>query len=791
MRRGIIVLLCLIFCAFNVHSQEENNHLITGKVIDAESKEVLEYATITFSGKSSTKTLGTITDNKGKFEIIVPEGKYTIIVEYLAYKTITLKSQVISNSTHYGSIELSQDTEIIESIKIIGEKKTVELKPKKLIYNVKKDIAAQGGMITEVLNNIPSITIENNTPMVRGQRATVMVNGKTSTLSKEDALKSLPAGSVEKVEVITSPGAQYKASYKSIINIILKKGKDEGLNASITASAGFKDIYGGLLTLNYKSKGVNFFTNASYSNRNQIRLFENKNRYLSGGVPIRYLNEELEFDSKNQGIQSTVGADFEVSKNTTITTSVNYTNLNYDRRTHTKSHILDTSFNEISNNMRDYDSDFKNEIMEFLVEGSHNFSNEGQTLNGFVKYSNDIEKTRDVITNTNPNFNSEAYKLKNKLINTEVDLNFTSPLTDAIGYTAGINSIISKLPFRNDTGISNIDYNENVHAAFVDVNFTKGNFYIEAGMRGEFSKSNVDYLDFNINQERKLNKFFPSAYAEYTISDSKLVSFYYGKNIERADFSRLQPFEERFSETSSFIGNERLQPMTMDTYSLDFTYSKDRLTIVPALYFTKFNEYWQDVTYETGEQIDGISKLITTPQNVGYVNLYGLNLTTTYKATNNINFTFNTSLYNFDQHGIFETTNVFGQPVVVDFNRKSLNGDIKLLSQFNFPDVIKFQTNIVHNLISEGPISTRKAYTYASFGASKDLLEKKGTLSLNVSDIFNSNQIKRDRFDTNYFSSSINKNKYPDVVLSFTYRFNQSKNNRKINFDKKDKKPKI
>ena len=135
--RLTISIKMFLFCALHVQSQETTNYTITGKVIDAENGDALEYATITFNPKGSSQIIGAITNHKGNFEISVAKGKYTITVEYLAYKTKIFKSQDIVNNVHYGSIELSEDTELLEDIKIIGEKKTIELKPKKLIYNVK------------------------------------------------------------------------------------------------------------------------------------------------------------------------------------------------------------------------------------------------------------------------------------------------------------------------------------------------------------------------------------------------------------------------------------------------------------------------------------------------------------------------------------------------------------------------------------------------------------------------------------------------------------------------------
>lgn len=785
MNKALITAYFMLFSILYVQSQ---NFTISGKVVDATTKDVLEYATVTFKPKGSSELIGGITNKKGKFEISVPKGKYTITVEFLSYKSKIFKSQDIKNDVHFGSIELSEDTEFLDDVVVIGEKKTIEIKPKKLVYNVSKDIASEGTMVSDILNNVPSVTVESDIPTIRGQKATIMVNGKTSSLSKGDALKSLPSGSVERIEVITHPGAQYKASYGSIINIILKKGKDEGLNASITAQIGSKDIYGGLLTLNNKTKKVNFFTNTSFSHRDKIRTSNSENEYFSGGSTTSFLNEDSKYSNKKNGLITTIGADFYLSKNTTLTTSVNYTKLNYDSKTRTNSSILDAAMIETSFNEREHLGDFEDEIVELIAEFEHQFTKEGRTLSSSITYTNDVESNKDGVTNTNISYTNESYAQENKLLNTEFDIKYTSPITEKTSLTIGYNGGFGKVPFRNSTPNKNIDYAEDVHSAFGQYAYESDKFYVEIVLRGEFAKTTTDYLDLDISQKRTLNDFFPSSYMQYAINDAKTISLSYSKGIGRVVPSQLQPFEEKYSETSSYIGNENLKPLYIDSYGLDYTYSTDKLMLIPALFYNKYNDWWQTITYETGEQIDGINKLITTPQNVGYVNYYGASLTASYKVSNQLNFTFDTTLYNFDQHGIFETINMVSQPISIDYNKKSFNGNFKLLTQLKFPKIVNIQTNISHFLKSEGPVSTRKAYTYASLAMNKDLLDKKATVSLSINDVFNSKETNRDRFSDNYFSNSIIKDK-PDIVLSFTYRFNQSKSNRKIILDKKDKKP--
>ena len=252
----------------------------------------------------------------------------------------------------------------------------------------------------------------------------------------------------------------------------------------------------------------------------------------------------------------------------------------------------------------------------------------------------------------------------------------------------------------------------------------------------------------------------------------------------------MQPYEEKISETSSYKGNETLEPVKFYSLSIDYTYSKTNFTISPNLFFQKYKGYWEEVTYETGEKVNGISKLITTPENAGDLNYYGANITSTLKVNNVLNFTSNIYLVNFDRTGTFETINMANQTIVKNFNNSNWTGSASLLTQIKINNLFDLQVNAKHRLKSEDLYFSRKARTYASLAINKDIFEKEASISLTIDDLFLSNTTNRDRFDTNYFSKSFIENKHRTILLSFTYRFNQSKKDRRIDFDKKDFIPK-
>lgn len=777
-------------------SQEKSNPLytISGKIIDASTQLPLEDATIIFKSIDSTHlNCGGITNARGKFSIDVEKGTYNASVEFLSYKTKKLNISSITRDLNIGTIELEIDMEFLNEIEIIGEKSTIAFKRNKVIYTVGKDVSSNGGVATDILNNIPLISVDPNGGIsLRGfDSPTILINGKTSSLSKADALKTIPANSIEKIEVLTNPGAKYKAASTGIINIILKKEKDDGLNASITAAGGYKDYYGGMLTLNHKSKKVNFYTNASYFHRNPIEKATYENEYFENDVTASFLNESSENNNKANGFTSIIGADFYISNKATLSTKFNYTSINNEGLTTTNSKIFDASKTVVSNNLRHHTGNFDDEIFEFIIDYEQLFNKDGQKLTAYFMHTNDNEVYNNVITNSNLTFTNEDYIEDNSLKNNEISVDFTSPIGENNTYTFGYLGEFGKVPFTyaGTSGDNFIDYSEDVHAGFAEFENESDKFYFGIGLRAEFSTYKINYQTSNTTLNKTFNDFFPSTYLEYSFSDSKSLSLSYNRAIQRPGYYYLQPFEQKFSETSSYIGNPNLNPFYIDAATLTYSYSGNKLTIVSSLFFNRYNDFWQDVTYETGEQINGINKIIRTPINLGKVDNYGASLTAIVKASKSLNFTASANIYNFDQTGVFETVNEANQPISIDYNQASINGSFGLLTQVKIPNLFNFQTNVQHNLISEGPVSTRKAYTYANAAISKDLFNKKASINLTVDDLFLSNKTDRDRFDTNYFSKSLTQNKYRTIILSFTYRFNQSKKDRRIDFDKKEIKP--
>ena len=247
---------------------------ITGTVLDKDSNQPLEYATLVLQNvRNPNRVTGGITDANGKFEVETFPGKYNISIEYISYSTYKMDDQLLKSSTDLGIIKLTLDVAQLDEVLVVGEQTTVELRLDKKVYNVGQDLTVKGGSVTDVLDNVPSVSVdvEGNISLRGNESVRILINGKPSALSgfSPETLQQLPAETIEKVEVITNPSARYDAEGTAgILNIILKQSKTTGLNGSVNAFAGHPDNYGGALSLNLRRKKFNIFTNTSYRYRN-------------------------------------------------------------------------------------------------------------------------------------------------------------------------------------------------------------------------------------------------------------------------------------------------------------------------------------------------------------------------------------------------------------------------------------------------------------------------------------------------------------------------------------------
>ncbi|MCX6185093.1 MAG: carboxypeptidase-like regulatory domain-containing protein, partial [Flavobacterium sp.] len=312
----------VFFLSISVSAQDKSAKKIKlkGTVVEKVSKQPLEYATISLLNATSSKIEGGgITNNKGEFEVVIPAGLYDLKIEFISFKTSLFKNQNYSESKNLGQLVLEEDFTQLNQVEVRAEKSTVEIKLDKKVYNVGQDLLVKGGTVSDVLDNIPSVTVdvEGNVALRGNENVRILIDGKpTNAINISEALRLIPADAIDKVEVITNPSARYDAEGGGgILNIILKKGKNQGINGTVLASVGSPESSSLSGNFNAKSELANFFTTLGYNKRNgpgntliNQQNFDNSNNLVS------YIEERRNNQRLSEGFNSIVGIELFLDK---------------------------------------------------------------------------------------------------------------------------------------------------------------------------------------------------------------------------------------------------------------------------------------------------------------------------------------------------------------------------------------------------------------------------------------------------------------------------------------------
>lgn len=289
----------------------------------------MEYTTVSlFKQADSTLTTGIITDKMGEFMLEnIPPGNYYLSISFIGYKTFVKPSISITPGNFeqkLGILMLSPNEKGLGTVKIEGEKNMVTLDIDKKVYDVTKNITNTGGSASDVLGNVPSVSVDvdGNISLRGSESVVVLIDGKPSGLSgssRKAILDNIPASSIESVEIISNPSAKYDADGMSgIINIKLKKDRSKGLNGSLALSAGTRNKYNAAFSLNYRDSKFNFFTNYSYRYNHS---FNNGTAYngFFGNDTSYYIDQYTDGYRKGGNHLARAGFDFYPNQRNTFT----------------------------------------------------------------------------------------------------------------------------------------------------------------------------------------------------------------------------------------------------------------------------------------------------------------------------------------------------------------------------------------------------------------------------------------------------------------------------------------
>ena len=802
MKKIILLILLISFSAIAQRPNSKRTSKITlnGTVLETKTKQPLEYATLVLTNTKTKQVLGGVTNIKGLFSVDAPSGNYTIKVEFIGFKTKDLGTKNLVSSTNLGTILLSEDAETLDEVEIIAEKSTVEIRLDKKIYNVGKDMTVKGGNASDVLDNVPSVNVdvEGNVSLRGSENVRILIDGKPSSLvglNGTDALKQLPSDAIEKVEVITSPSARYDAEGTAgILNIILRKGKITGFNGSINTSVGNPDLARLSTNLNYRTKKINLFSSIGYSYNNgpgnsNIDITNFNNNVITG-----FHTEDRDYSRKRKRFNSRIGLEYFLNDKSSLTGTFSLGSS--DGNNYSTNSILDFDANktETANNSRIEDEDNDGFNTQYSLNYTNNIDDKGQKLIINAQYSQNENDEAANISNNSTLVETNTTKSHSK--NTLFQLDYVLPLGQKsqleFGHKADLQKSNSDFIVNNITNDPNffdasnsLDFNQNVYAFYTQYGRKSDKFSYLLGLRAEITDIDLTLVNTSETSKKDYTEWFPTVNFGFEINDTDNLTLGYSRRLRRPRSWFLNPFESRNSDTYIFKGNPDLDPTFTNSLDLGYTTRISKLTLNSSVYYQRSTNNFQFVTQEETRTIGGVPTPIQLrqPINLSSEDRYGFELTTNYNPSKKVRLSGSFNYFKFKTDGEFTYSDSQNQITTQNFDAKNSSWFARFNARITLPAKIEWQTRVMYRGPQEQAQSNRKGMLSTNLAFSKDILKDKASLVLNVSDVFNT----RKRISTTYIPSRDNPRSITDqefqwrqrqITLSFTYRFNQKKNQR-------------
>lgn len=792
--------LFLLFALFSMSEMMSQNQLvISGKIIDKDTKQPLEYASVIFQSTTDANYItGEITDENGDFTFEVNADVYEIKVEYMGFDAMTIPERTVNTDWNMGTIEVSAGDEQLEDLVIAVERSPVEIKLDKRIYNVGDDNVVKGGTASDVLDNIPSVSVDSDgTVSLRGNESVrVLIDGKPSGMASNiaDALKMLSAESIEQVEVITNPSARYEAEGGAgLINIILKKGKNQGVNGNVTATVSDPFGYSVASTLNYREENFNIFANLSYRDNKTLGNSVNNSEYFDeNGNTSQFVDEYSNRERMRRGFNGNIGFEWYLTDKLTWNNNFSWRRSHGDNPNEVIYHTFDAQRNPDNSRVRNTAEDDMKENVDYTSEFTYKFNDEGHQLLAsatvFKNYDIEDSNIRTYMLGTDNSLSEDITKAQEADLNHQLRLDYTLPINDNTHFEAGylgtfnkldtdyeVNSYNNGILEPNELFLNNLEYKENIQALYTQFGSKINRFSYMLGLRWESSKINVNQFVTNDFNEKKYNNFFPSVFLNYEFNESTNASISYSKRVRRPRGRMLNPISDYSSSISFFMGNPDLDPAFTDAFDVGFMKRWNYFTLSTSAYLNRTTDSFEFVRRINGVNDEGIPITVMSPINLSDEYRYGMEFNFNYTPYHWLKLNGNLNLFQQQTRGDYTFTDFDGNEVYQNFDQDAFRWTGRLTARVNLPADIDWQTNYMY--FSGGNNSQGKMLDNhnINMSLSKDFFNDRATLSLNVQDLLNS---RKWRNETYLETANIYREmqwRERTFNLSFTYRFNQSK----------------
>lgn len=775
---------------------------LTGKVVDAQSGEPVEFATVSlFNRRDSSLVTGGITNMKGEFAVDqIPVGVYRVSISFIGYRPARRDSLAFTfqqPEINVGKIMLNPSAQQLAEVEVVAEKEVFEQSIDKRVFNVEKNIVSLGGSANDILETIPSVSvdIDGNISLRGSTGVIVLIDGRPSGLTGADRaaiLAQIPASAIERIEVVTNPSAKYDAEgMAGIINVILKKNKLEGFNGMTTFSAGTRHKYNGSLDLNYRTGSWNTFMSYSYRYDERFnRGFANRQNTL--GEQTLFLDQSQFGMSYDATHLIRAGFDYNINNENTIGFSVVH-NQNNEVENRDLGFSNFNGRRELTGLFNRYNRDVENRgTTDMTFSYRKTYQQPGRELTASANYS--MNQSDDVSGFFQTDFGPDGMPLPidpiwqrnptkrdNRVLIMQAD--YVQPMANGkkmeTGYKSIVRNVDSDFIFQNfnyDTDLFEINplltnrflFSEQIHSLYGTYSGKAGKLGYQLGGRLEQTLMRTEQLTTEQTFDNNYLNFFPSVFLAWDFTENKTLQLNYTRRINRPGLYSLNPFVDFSDPLNIRFGNPELQPEFTNAFETSYIHSwKGGHTLTSSVFYRHTNGVIQRVISVDEENVSSVTFAnLATRRATGFEFILRNNLLKWWNVTTNVN------VY----HNAIDGGNL-GQ----NFTNDNLFWSVMIMSNMTIPKIASVQMNWMYR----GPMAMAQGIMQPIYGlnigARREILNKKGSIAVNISDIFDTRQFGMETSGPGFSQEFMRKRETRIGTLTFTYKFGKyiEKNNRR------------
>lgn len=781
----LFLFFALIFSSFTSNAQQLfSGGTMKGVVID-EQGGTLPFVSV-FLKRTADRVIAksTMGNDTGVFSLTgIKEGSYLLEIKMMGYETIEQSVKIDAAHPHLelGDVKLKASVKMLNGVTISAGHPFIESQADKIVVNLNNGITA-GSSVMEMMDKLPGVRVDPSEQItLNGNGVQIYIDGKLTPLSASalsSLLKGMAAENIQKIELIANPSSKYDAAGSGgIINIVRKRNHKEGVSGNIYGTAG-KGKYGkqnGGLNLNFKDVKYNLLLNANYSfNKYYLDSRLISDFYTSDQVFERQSDAQINSNRRSRTVAPNAGLDLYLSKKTTLSFSVAESVESFRKDAGTET--VDFNAFKIKTGNSDFQTSVKTKTNNFssgmhLLHQVDTMGREYTIDADYFSYGNytDQDNANNLYNAAGSLLNhTQALLDQKRTFNAySVKADYTHPFKDGGKVETGwkssyviannSNQLFNQMDAGNLLSADHFRYTENINAVYATYSKSYKKLSYQLGLRGESTWGRGEQLPIGEITKRSYFKPFPSAFIAYKFTDKHSLNLTFNKRIERPNYENLNPLIRIINGNNYSQGNPYLRPII--AYHASATYAYQNALFFRLRYHLNKGDF---TTFSSTYNNEGVT--IVKPENNSNSQSFGTDLTYNKQITT---WWFTSTGTSMSQQSFKSRINgyQYNSAGLLAFNLDSYNSFgiakklfVDVLYRYSGKNQQRNTTNFENSYLTGG---VRKIF-------------KKGSLSLNITDIFNS-------FTNKYMQNSVLisqlwDNNYESRVyrVNFTYNFGGS-----------------